>query len=39
MGSLYEAAQLVFFDLVSILLRDKTGQTPDQMRQRHTNLE
>ena len=39
MGSLYEAAQLVFFDLVSILLREKTGQTPDQMRQRHTNLE
>lgn len=39
MGSLYEAAQLVFFDLVSILLREKTGQTPDQMRLRHTNLE
>jgi len=39
MGSLYEAAQLVFFDLISILLREKTGQTPDQMRARHTNLE
>ena len=39
MGSLYEAAQLVFFDLISILLREKSGQTPDQMRQRHTNLE
>jgi len=39
MGSLYEAAQLVFFDLVSILLREKTEQTPDQMRERHTNLE
>jgi 6-phospho-3-hexuloisomerase len=39
MGSLYEAAQLVFFDLVSILLREKTGQTADQMRARHTNLE
>ncbi|HET6206603.1 MAG TPA: SIS domain-containing protein [Terracidiphilus sp.] len=39
MGSLYEAAQLVFFDLVSILLREKTGQSPEQMRQRHTNLE
>ena len=39
MGSLYEAAQLVFFDLVSILLREKTAQTPDQMRARHTNLE
>lgn len=39
MGSLYEAAQLVFFDLISIMLREKTGQTPDQMRHRHTNLE
>ncbi len=39
MGSLYEAAQLVFFDLVSILLREKTGQSPELMRQRHTNLE
>lgn len=39
MGSLYEAAELIFFDLISILLRDKTGQTPDKMRARHTNLE
>lgn len=39
LGSLYEAAQLIFFDLVSIMLREKTGQTPDQMRHRHTNLE
>ena len=39
MGSLYEAAQLVFFDLVSILLREKTGQSSEQMRRRHTNLE
>jgi 6-phospho-3-hexuloisomerase len=39
MGSLYEAAQLVFFDLISIMLREKSGQTPDQMRHRHTNLE
>jgi 6-phospho-3-hexuloisomerase len=39
MGSLYEAAQLVFFDLISILLREKTGQSADQMRARHTNLE
>src|SRR5689334_24812557 len=35
MGSLYEAAQLVFFDLISILLREKTGKSPDQMRARH----
>jgi len=26
MGSLYEAAQLVFFDLVSIMLREQSGQ-------------
>jgi len=39
MGSLYEAAMLVFFDIVSILLRERTGQTMDGMRVRHTNLE
>jgi 6-phospho-3-hexuloisomerase len=39
MGSLYEAAQLVFFDIVSIILRDRTGQTTGSMRSRHTNLE
>ncbi|MCS7062021.1 MAG: SIS domain-containing protein, partial [Anaerolineae bacterium] len=39
MGSLYEAAQMIFFDLISIMLRDKTGQTAEHMRQRHTNLE
>lgn len=39
MGSLYEAAELIFFDLISILLRDRTGQSTDDMRARHTNLE
>jgi len=39
MGSLYEAAQLVLFDLVSILLREEMGQAPEEMRGRHTNLE
>jgi 6-phospho-3-hexuloisomerase len=39
MGSLYEAAQLIFFDLISVMLREKTGQTSEQMRARHTNLE
>ena len=39
MGSLFEAAQLIFFDLVAILLRERTGQTPEAMRARHTNLE
>jgi 6-phospho-3-hexuloisomerase len=39
MGSLYEAAMLVFFDIVSIVLRERTGQTVEGMRGRHTNLE
>jgi 6-phospho-3-hexuloisomerase len=39
MGSLYEATQLVFFDLASIRLRERTRQSPDDMRSRHTNLE
>jgi 6-phospho-3-hexuloisomerase len=39
MGSLYEAAQLIFFDLISTMLRSQTGQSPEQMRGRHTNLE
>ena len=39
MGSLYEAAMLIFFDVLSIVLRDRTGQTMDGMRSRHTNLE
>ena len=39
MGSLYEAAMMIFFDIVSILLRERTGQTMEGMRSRHTNLE
>jgi 6-phospho-3-hexuloisomerase len=39
MGSLYEAAMLIFFDIVSIVLRERTGQTMEGMRGRHTNLE
>jgi 6-phospho-3-hexuloisomerase len=39
MGSLYEAAMLIFFDIVSIVLRERTGQTTEGMRARHTNLE
>lgn len=39
MGSLYEAAMLLFFDVVSIRLRERTGQTSEEMRGRHTNLE
>ena len=39
MGSLFEAAELLLFDLVSILLRERTKQSSEQMRARHTNLE
>lgn len=39
MGSLYEAAMLIFFDVVSIVLRERIGQTMEGMRSRHTNLE
>lgn len=39
MGSLYEASMLLFFDVVSIRLRERTGQTMEAMRSRHTNLE
>jgi 6-phospho-3-hexuloisomerase len=39
MGSLYEAAMLIFFDIVSIVLRERTAQTTEGMRARHTNLE
>jgi len=39
MGSLYEAAQLVTFDLLTLSLRDRLGQTAEEMRARHTNLE
>jgi 6-phospho-3-hexuloisomerase len=39
MGSLYEAVQLVFLDVVSIRLRERLGQDPDEMRARHANLE
>lgn len=39
MGSLYEMTMFLFFDLVTLLLRDQTDQTAEQMRRRHTNLE
>ena len=39
MGSLYETAQLVFFELVVILLRERLGESAESMRARHTNLE
>lgn len=39
MGTLFEWLELVFFDLVAIRLRERTNQTLDQIRARHTNLE
>lgn len=39
MGSIFEIAMLLFFDLIALTLRDQTDQTAEQMRRRHTNLE
>jgi 6-phospho-3-hexuloisomerase len=39
MGSLFEGAQFLTFELLILALRDHLGVTPDAMRARHTNLE
>ena len=39
MGTAYEIAMLIFFDLVALILKDKTGQTMEDLRARHFNLE
>jgi 6-phospho-3-hexuloisomerase len=39
MGSLFELAQHLFFDLIALELQQQTEQTEDQIRRRHTNLE
>jgi len=39
MGSLYEGVQYVVFEVLVLLLREKTGETARTMRARHTNLE
>jgi 6-phospho-3-hexuloisomerase len=39
MGTLFEAAQLLFFEFIVIMLRDEMKQKPSEMRRRHTNLE
>ena len=39
MGSLYETAQMIFFELVILKLRPRFGETSDTMRARHANLE
>jgi 6-phospho-3-hexuloisomerase len=39
MGSLFETAQMILFELVILKLRDGLGETAETMRARHTNLE
>jgi 6-phospho-3-hexuloisomerase len=39
MGSLYEGAQYVAFEVLVLLLRARLGVAPEAMRARHTNLE
>jgi 6-phospho-3-hexuloisomerase len=39
MGSLFETAQMIFFELVILRLRDRLLETAETMRARHTNLE
>jgi 6-phospho-3-hexuloisomerase len=39
MGSLYEGAQYILFEVMILMLREKLGVTPDAMRANHTNLE
>lgn len=39
MGSLYEGALYVLFELMVLRLRERLGIAPDAMRARHTNLE
>ena len=39
MGSLFEGAQFLVFEILVLQLRDRIGATPAAMRARHTNLE
>jgi 6-phospho-3-hexuloisomerase len=39
MGSLFEGAQFVVFELLVLALRDRLGEPTERMRARHTNLE
>lgn len=39
MGSLFEIAEAIVFELVILKLRDRVGETAETMRARHTNLE
>jgi len=39
MGSLYEGAQYILFEVMILMLREKLGVAPEAMRANHTNLE
>jgi 6-phospho-3-hexuloisomerase len=39
MGSLFETAQMIAFELAILKLRPRFGETSETMRERHTNLE
>jgi 6-phospho-3-hexuloisomerase len=39
MGSLFETAQMVLFEIIVLALRERLGESAESMRQRHTNLE
>jgi D-arabinose 5-phosphate isomerase GutQ len=39
MGSLFEAAQMIFFEIAVLKLRPLLHQSAETMRARHTNLE
>ncbi len=39
MGSLFEGAQYILFEIMILHLRDRLGVTPEAMRANHTNLE
>lgn len=39
MGSLYEAVQFLFFEILILHLQEVTGVSPEAMRANHTNLE
>ncbi len=39
MGSLYEGAQHVLFEVMILKLRERLGLTPEAMRRAQTNLE
>jgi 6-phospho-3-hexuloisomerase len=39
MGSLFEGAMFLVFEVLVLRLRERLGETPESMRARHTNME